>query len=140
MTSIPHTDPPVDSRALFGQVANLVRTIPSALITTVDSTGIMHTRMLPNTNVDYDGELHFIAPADLPMMREVRRRPEVLVTFSAPGTDQFIVVKGTARTERNSGWVQALWHPSIASWFPVQHNDPTLSVMHVSVGAVEVWD
>lgn len=133
-------DRPVDSRTLFGQVAPLVRTIPAALITTVDSTGIMHTRMLPNTNVEYDGELHFLAPADLPMMREVRRRPEVLVTFSAPGTDQFIVVKGTARTERNAGWIQTLWHPAIASWFPVKHNDPTLSVLHVSVGAVEVWD
>ncbi|MEO7355512.1 MAG: pyridoxamine 5'-phosphate oxidase family protein [Gemmatimonadales bacterium] len=140
MTLTPWANPDADSRALRGHLAGIVRTIPAALITTVDSTGVIHTRLLPNTNSDCDRELYFLAPGDMPIVSEVRKRPDVLVTFSAPGSDRFIVVNGTARVERDLELVERLWHPAIASWFQAGEDEAALSVIKVVVDGVEVWD
>ncbi|MES2306349.1 MAG: pyridoxamine 5'-phosphate oxidase family protein [Gemmatimonadota bacterium] len=140
MTLTPWANPEADSRALLGHLAGIVRTIPAALITTVDSTGVIHTRLLPNTNTDCERELYFLAPGDMPIVREIRRQPDVLVTFSAPGSDRFIVVNGTARVEHDTELAERLWHPAIASWFPTGEGEAALAVLKVAVAGVEVWD
>ncbi|MEP6591461.1 MAG: pyridoxamine 5'-phosphate oxidase family protein [Gemmatimonadota bacterium] len=140
MTLTPWAAPDPASHAPLGQLAGVMRTIPAALITTVDSTGIMHTRLLPNTNTDCHRELHFLAPGDMPIVAEVRKRPDVLVTFSRPGSDRFIVVHGSARIERDLDLVERLWHPAIASWFPAGEDEAALVVLTIAVDGVEVWD
>ncbi|MES2124919.1 MAG: pyridoxamine 5'-phosphate oxidase family protein [Gemmatimonadota bacterium] len=140
MTSAPGAAPSLDSALPLGRLAGIVRNIPSALITTIDPTGIIQTRLLPNTNTGDEHELCFLSPYDLPIVREVRERPDVLVTFSAPGSDRFVVVHGVARVERDRDLVERLWHPAIATWFPLGDAETPLAVLKVAVAGVEVWD
>ena len=130
------TEPRGASQAL----SDLIQSVSVALITTVDSTGIMHTRQLPNTNSECCDELWFLSSQDAPLMDEIRRNPKVLITYVHRSTGKYLVVNGEAFVRPDAARARQLWHPMLASWLPGGPDDPMLAVLHVSVKSVEVWD
>jgi general stress protein 26 len=135
--NLPHAVGPVGtSQAL----SDLVESVSVALITTVDSTGIMHTRQLPNTNSKCCDELWFLSSRDTPLIGEVRRNPKVLITYAHRGSGTYLVVNGEAAVRNDPVRARRLWHPTLASWLPGGPDDPQLVLLHVSVKSVELWD
>jgi general stress protein 26 len=119
---------------------DLVNSASIALITTVDSTGIMHTRQLPNTNSECNEELWFLSSMDTPLVHELRANPEVLITYASRGTSHFVVVNGEAEVRVDPVQVHRFWHPVLASWLPGGPHDPALVLLRVRVKGVELWE
>lgn len=124
-------------RPLFDDI---LRSVSIALITTVDATGIMHTRQLPNTNSSWSDNLWFLSSLDAPLVHELRRSPEVLVTYACRGSGRFLVINGEAHVRHDPARSRDLWHPVLASWLPEGPDAPSLALLQVSVRSVEVWE
>ena len=120
--------------------SDLVNGVSVALITTVDATGIMHTRQLPNTNSECCDDLWFLSSQDAPLIDEVRRNPKVLITYAQRTTGTYLVVNGEAFVRNDPVQARQLWHPTLASWLPGGPDDPMLALLHVNVKSVEIWD
>jgi general stress protein 26 len=121
-------------------LSDLVNSVSVALITTVDATGIMHTRQLPNTNSECCDDLWFLSSQDTPLIDEVRRNPKVLITYAHRATGTYLVVNGEAFVRNDPVRARHLWHPTLASWLPGGPDDPQLALLHVSVKSVEIWE
>jgi general stress protein 26 len=125
------------SRSLFDDI---LRSVSIALITTVDATGVMHTRQLPNTNSAWSDDLWFLSSFDAPLVRELRRSPDVLVTYACRSTGRFLVINGEAHVRHDPARSRALWHPVLASWLPEGPDAPSLALLQVRVKSVEAWE
>lgn len=134
------TSPPAVRDPAHQALDDLIRNFPAALLTTVDSHGIMHTRQLPNTNSEFKGELWFLSNHGAQLEGELHHKPDVLVTYAERPVGRFMVVNGTARVRHDPDRVRELWHPVLASWLPAGPDDCNLSLIHVRVASVEVWD
>jgi len=124
----------------FAGAAELIQGIGVALVTTVDGTGIMHTRQLPNINTGYDDDLWFLANGTSPLISDLYNHPEVVVTFADRGNGRFIVANGTGRVLKDPARVKQLWHPVLASWLPGGPDDPELALIRVETRCVDLWD
>ena len=140
MTNIRTSSIPGDRREAYHLLNDLIQSMSVALITTVDANGIMQTRQLPNTNVNFNGTLWFLASAATPFVQELREHPDVLVTYADHGRSRFVVVNGSAEIRNDPGRARKLWHPLLASWLPGGADDPSLALIQVEVEDVDVWE
>lgn len=131
---------PDEKPDVYPALDDLIKGVSVALLTTVDATGIMHTRQLPNTNRRCSGDHWFLASLDSPLVREVNWNPDVLITYASRGTGQFVVVNGEAYVREDPDRVRELWHPTLASWLPGGPDDPALVLLQVKVSGIDFWE
>jgi general stress protein 26 len=140
IANAPRSGAPAPQGTAHPSVDDLIKSVSVALITSIDATGIMHTRQLPNTNTECNAELWFLSSMSTPLVQEVQANPDVLVTYADRGTSRFVVVNGVVQVKNDPERIRALWHPVLASWLPGGPDDPSLALLQVSVKGIDLWE
>ena len=92
------------------------------------------------SEVEFDGNLWFIARTNAAMAEEIRDNPRVNVTYANPKGDRYISLTGTASLVRDADKVKELWSGQLKAWFPDGKKDPALALLRVDVERAEYWD
>ena len=127
----------------YESLNGMIRHLSTALITTVDTTGIVHTRQLQHAatdNGDDATDLWFPSSRDTPIIAEMRNHPGVVVTYADRTAGRFLVVNGIARIRRDRGGARSRWSPALATWFPGGPGDPAMVLLHVTVTSFDLWE
>lgn len=125
------------------KLAELIRDVRVAFLTTFPRGGKPHARPMYTQEIeveDFDGTLWFMADADSLKISELDSNPDVLITYSAPSKNRYVVVTGSARSERNPEKARELWNIHAKAWYPDGPNDPALALLRVQVASGEYWD
>jgi len=125
------------------KLAELIRDIRVAMLSTFSASGKPHTRPMYTQPVDpekFDGTIWFMTQTDSGKVHEVEGNSDVLVTYSDSGKNRFVVLNGTARAEKNPEKARELWNIHAKGWFPDGPDDPTLTLLKVQVESGEYWD
>jgi len=77
--------------------------------------------------------------ADSAKARELKKDPQVSVTYVGEKADRCIAISGRARLERNAPKMRALWKPLYKAWFPQGLADPDLRLLRVTIERAEYW-
>src|SRR5947209_3904698 len=93
------------------KVAELIKGIKFAMLTTVCQDGSLHSRPMSTQDIEFDGNLWFYTRADAPKVAESEQHRQVSVAFADPDSSKFVSASGTAEVVRDRAKLEEYWKP-----------------------------
>jgi general stress protein 26 len=135
-----HVDQSRYRQQQLSKLAELIKDIRVAMLTTADDDGSLRSRPMETQQVEFDGNLWFFTSADAPKVDELQGHPQVNVSFADPEQQYYVSVSGTATLVRDGQKMEELWSPRFRMWFPRGLDEPNLALLQVHVDEAEYWD
>jgi len=121
-------------------LADLMKSIKFAMLTTVEEDGSLHSRPMTTQAVEFDGDLWFFTRVSSPKVWEAAGHREVNVAFADPAKSKFISASGKATLVRDPEKMKELWSPVLKIFFSGGLEDPELGLLKITVEKAEYWD
>lgn len=115
----------------------LLETFDTAMFITHHGDG-QHARPMAVAGVEGVNTLWFVTSLDAPKSDEIRRDARVSITFQSER--RFVALSGQAELVGDRTKIHELWKPAWKVWFPLGKDDPSLSLIRVTVTDAEFWD
>jgi general stress protein 26 len=115
----------------------LLESFDTAFLVTQGELG-PHARPLTVAAVEGPTVVWFMTSLESPKVNEIRRDPDVLVTFQEKG--RFVVLRGKAELVFDRAKVDRYWTEPQKVWFPLGKEDPSIVLVRVKVDDAELWD
>ncbi len=122
------------------QVAKLIKHAKIAMLTTTTPKGWLRSRPMGTQRASFDGNLWFFTHASEPKVQEIKRHPQVNVSFANPDDNAYVSLAGRAVLVHDRSKMAALWQKPLKTWFPKGLEDPDLALLKVEVEHAEYWD
>ncbi|WP_019135836.1 pyridoxamine 5'-phosphate oxidase family protein [Cellulomonas massiliensis] len=120
------------------KVAELIRDVSIAMVTTVDASGALVSRPMGTQEEEFDGDLWFFADAESHLVAEVGAGSPVNVAYA--GGSSWVSVSGTAEVVRDVAKQRELWGATAKAWYPDGPESPGLVLVKVHARTAEYWD
>ena len=134
---MPHTE---TTNQAIKKVAELIKDIKLAMMTTVDADGTRHSRPMGTQDKEFDGTLYFLTGKNSHKLEELNHDSHVNIAYANPDSNQWVSVAGTATASHDQQKIDELWSPFHKAWFPEGKEDPSIMVIRVDVDSVEYWE
>jgi general stress protein 26 len=129
-----------DRESDIKKVAELIKGIKFAMLTTIEENGALHSRPMATQSVEFDGDLWFFTRSESPKAWELQSHRQVSVTFADPEKSKFLAASGVASLVHDRAKMKELWTPVLKVFFADGVDDPELALLKVSVEKAEYWD
>lgn len=129
-----------ERQANIRRVAELIKDVDIAMLTTVAADGRLVSRPLGTQDVEFDGDLWFATEYDSGKAAEIEANPHVNVAYASPGDNTYVSVAGRACLVRDRAKIEAMWSPAMKVFFPEGKDDPNLCLIRVEAESAEYWD
>ena len=122
------------------KVYDILKGFSTAMFVTLGVGGRPGARPMHLAGVEEDvGEIWFLTGRGGSFVDELKKEPEVLLTFQNDNS-AYLSVRGRARVEHDSARVMALWKEAYKVWFPRGLEDPDIALVGVGLMDAEYWD
>jgi general stress protein 26 len=118
----------------------LIEDINFAMLTTVDTDGVLRSRPMATQAAEFDGTLWFFTSDKTHKVEEIERDNRVNASYAAPEDNVYVSVSGTATIVKDRAKMEELWNPILKAWFPEGLDDPNICLLKVNVEQAEYWD
>ena len=119
---------------------DLINEIDFAMLTTVDTDGVLRSRPMSTQKSEFDGELWFFTSDKTHKVEEVERDNRVNASYAKPEDNVYVSVSGAASITKDRAKMEELWNPILKAWFPKGLDDPNICLLKVDVEQAEYWD
>lgn len=134
----------MDTQKQAGQemekVAQLVKEIKFAMLTTHDQDGTLRSRPMSTLQMDSDGCLWFFTGDHSGKIADVHQESHVNLAYARIDKQDYLSITGTAEVVHDRQKMQELWTPWIKPWFPDGLDDPELVLLKVTMTEADYWD
>lgn len=120
------------------KVAELMKGIRTAMLTTVDDDGHLVSRPMAVQEVEFDGDLWFFSGADARKVDQIRHGARVNVAFASGSS--WVSIAGNAEVLRDVAKAKELWNSFVEAWFPNGPEHPDVVLVKVHADTAEYWD
>ena len=121
--------------------AELIKDNKFVMLTSLDTIdGSMHSRPMTLQQMEFDGDLWFLAGKSSEMVKQIRNNSMVNISSSNLKDFSFVSARGHAQVVKDSKKEKELWNPTYKAWFPEGLQDPDLCLIKVSVEAADYWE
>ena len=124
----------------MSQLAELVKTTRTAMLTTAEPDGTLRSRPLATLQFDSQGQLWFFTSISSPKVEEIEQHREVNLSYANPEKQDYVSISGTAQLVRDPAKMRELWTPWVKPWFPRGLEDSDLALLKVTMHEAEYWD
>jgi general stress protein 26 len=104
------------------------------------SPGSSGARPMAVREVDDEGNLWFLSPADSHKNDEVAQDGSVELYFQSSAHSDFLHLSGRAEISRDKERIRELWEPLLKTWFTEGIDDPRITVIKVKPTDGYYWD
>ena len=122
------------------KIAELIRKAKIAMLITTTPKGWLRSRPMGTQRASFDGNLWFFTHASEPKVQEIKRHPNVNVSFANPDDNEYVSLSGRAALVHDRAKMTELWQKPLKTWFPKGLDDPDLALLKVEVEHAEYWD
>ena len=119
---------------------DLVHGIGTAMLTTCDEHGAIHSRPMMPQEIDENGDLWFFTATDTAKVSEIHENSKVNVNFALNEQNKFVSICGVGRIIKDPKKIQELWKPQNEKWFPKGMKDSHLALLKIEVESCEYWE
>jgi len=120
------------------KVADLVRSTRLAMLTSLDPDGRLVSKPMATQDVDFDGQVLFIAERDSHKVANIERDPRVNVAYA--GSSAWVSLSGTARVVDDEARLAELWNTFTDAWLEGGPDNPNNVLIVVDADGAEYWD
>ena len=121
------------------QLAELIKDIDFAMLTTVDEDGTLRSRPMSTQKTPFDGTLWFFTEASAPKVDEIERERQVNLGYADPKQHRYVSVSGRAVLVRDEAKKRELWNPVYKVYFSEGPESPNVALLKVTVEKAEYW-
>lgn len=121
------------------KLKGLTEKIDFAMLTTIAG-GKLRSRPMSTQEFDQDGNIWFFTSDQTHKVDEIEADNRVSVAYSQPNDNVYVSVFGHAVLVKDRAKIEELWSPILKAWFPEGLDDPTLSLLKITVEEAEYWD
>ncbi|HYC42521.1 MAG TPA: pyridoxamine 5'-phosphate oxidase family protein [Noviherbaspirillum sp.] len=121
------------------KVADLVKEIKFAMLTTEEPDGTLRSRPMATMQMDASGVLWFFTALSSPKIEEAEQHRQVNLSYARIDKQDYLSVSGTCEIVRDKDKMLALWTPWVKPWFPRGVDDPDLVLLKVTINEAEYW-
>lgn len=123
------------------KLAELVKGIDFAMMTTFDESGHLHSRPMSTQQFDKETSCFwFFTKDDFPKAKEIDADPHVNLSYSDPAHNRYVSVSGHAEIIHDKNKMKELWNPLLRAWFPLGLEEPHICLIRIPVEKAEYWD
>jgi general stress protein 26 len=119
---------------------NLIEDIDIAMLTTIDTDGVLRSRPMSTQKAEFDGDLWFFTSSQTHKTEEIQRDNRVNLAYAAPSDNAYVSVSGTAEIVNDRAKMEELWNPILKAWFPKGLDDPDICLLKITAEQAEYWD
>ena len=130
----------------LSDLSEKMRDIDYAVLSTRTEGGAIAGRpMSNNREVEYDGDIHFIALDDTRTVGDIRRDPKVGLGYQAKSgllgmRPFFLTVEGNAELIQDKARFAEHWTKDLDRWFEQGIDTPGLTLIKVHAERLHYWD
>ncbi|MCA1622935.1 MAG: pyridoxamine 5'-phosphate oxidase family protein [Acidobacteria bacterium] len=124
----------------IGKLNDLINDIDFAMLTTVDTDGVLRSRPMQTQKAEFDGELWFFTSDKTHKVEEIERDNRVNASYAKPEDNVYVSVSGAASISKDRAKMEEFWNPILKAWFPKGLDDPNICLLKVDVEQAEYWD
>jgi general stress protein 26 len=118
----------------------LINDIDFAMLTTVDTDGVLRSRPMSTQKSEFDGTLWFFTSDRTHKIEEIESDNRVNASYAKPEDNVYVSVSGTATITKDRAKMEELWNPILKAWFPDGLDQPDICLLKVDVEQAEYWD
>ena len=122
------------------KVRELIKDTNIAMLSTRGEDGVFHARPMSTNKAEFDGTLWFLTDKRTHKVDQLRRDPEVHITYSDERKNNYVSIAGTGTLVSDKAKIKELWTEIARAWFPEGPDDPNLVAMKIDVSVAEYWD
>ena len=119
------------------KVAELIRGIKFAMLTTLDADGDLISRPMAHQDVEFDGDLWFVSSRDSRKVDQINANPRAGVMLSS--SDSWVSIRGRAVVVDDPPKLEDIWSAEMDAWFP-DGPDSSVTLIKVEADSAEYWD
>ena len=120
------------------KVRELVKSSRLAMLTTVDEDGRLVSKPMATQDVEFDGDVYFIAERSSHKVRNIERDPRVNVAYS--GSSAWVSLSGEAVVVDDPAKLAELWNTFTDAWMEGGPDNPENVLIKVTASSAEYWD
>ena len=120
------------------RLAEMIRKVPVALLTTIDPQGAFHTRPVQTRRLEGD-VIWFFTGWDSPKVGELVNDQRVSLGYADPSKGAYLAVSGVASLLRDPVRARELWSAEQRAYYPRGPADRRLALLRVRIEQAEYW-
>jgi general stress protein 26 len=120
-----------------GHVAELIKDIPIAMMTTREADGSLAARPMAALEMDADGVVWFFTSTQ---SDKVEHLDAVNLAFSDIDGSTYVSLCGRGEIDTDRSHIERLWTPMARPWFPDGPDSPHLALLKFVPDAADYWD
>jgi general stress protein 26 len=117
----------------------LLKSFDTAMLTTINNAGEMHSRPLAIAEVEPSGDILFFTDKASGKVFELEQRPQISISCQE-GWKKSLTLRGNAELFRDTEKAKQIWRKTYQTWFPGGPDDPNLLMIRVRGEQGEYWD
>lgn len=124
----------------LNKLFELIRETSICMMATIDGDGQLRSRPMANQSEYRDNSLYFFTDKNSPKVKEIRANPHVNLSYGEPKKNHYVSVSGQAELVLDKELMKEFWKPIYKAWFPEGLDDPSISLLKVTIEKAEFWD
>ena len=122
------------------KVAELIKGTRVAMLTHVDATGRLVSHPMATQEVEFDGDVLFIAERDSHKCQDIAAQSPAPVNVSFSSGSSWVSLSGTAEIVDDRAKLEELWSTFTDAWMEGGPEHPNNVLIKVSADSAEFWD
>jgi general stress protein 26 len=98
-----------------------------------------HTRPMTAQIIDHKAPIWFFTTREDALAQKIGVDSRAIATFASKGHEIFATLQGTLSIDTRRESVDRLWNRSVAAWYPLGKEDPTLILLRFDAQRAEIW-
>jgi general stress protein 26 len=120
------------------KVRDLVRSTRVAMLTSIGPDGALVSKPMATQDVEFDGDVWFIAERASEKVRNITANPRVNVSYA--GRSSWVSLSGTAGVVDDPARLAELWNTFTDAWMEGGPDNPNNVLVKVDADTAEYWD
>ena len=133
------TDAETDAQqAQQRKVRDLIKSTRIAMLTSVSPDGTLVSKPMANQDVEFDGDVWFVAERASEKVRNIEANPHVNVSYST--SSSWVSLAGRAAVVDDHAKLAELWDTFTDAWMEGGPENPNNILIKVDADSAEYWD
>jgi len=120
------------------KVRDLIKSTRLAMLTSIDPEGRLVSKPMATQDVEFEGEVWFIAERDSHKARNIMGNPQVNVSYASH--DSWVSLAGTAEVVDDQTKLSELWNTFTGAWLEGGPENSNNILIKVTGDVAEYWD
>jgi general stress protein 26 len=120
------------------KVRDLIKSSRIAMLTSISPDGTLVSKPMANQDVEFDGDVWFIAERASEKVRNIEANPHVNVAYST--NSSWVSLAGRASVVDDPAKLRELWNTFTDAWMEGGPENPNNVLIKVDADSAEYWD